>query len=183
MVEYLPEDKFSIDKIIQQTTITVLTTFTIPTINTVGTLNYTNMLKDGNTNMSRQKKVIDQKMFETLCTIQCTEEEVCSVLDVNKDTLIAWCKKTYNGKTFQKVFGEKRVGGKASLRRKLWEGAMTGNTATLIFALKNYLGMRDNPEPDDDKNDTDSVTINYNYYGGDNGRDSGDVQSSVPDGK
>ena len=31
---------------------------------------------------------IDRRQFETLCDIQCTEEEICAVFDVSKDTLL-----------------------------------------------------------------------------------------------
>ena len=38
---------------------------------------------------------IDKRQFETLCGMQCTEEEICSVFEVSKDTLLRWCKNTY----------------------------------------------------------------------------------------
>ena len=33
-----------------------------------------------------RKKFINQKQFETLCEIQCTKDEICSVLDVSDKT-------------------------------------------------------------------------------------------------
>ena len=42
--------------------------------------------------MARPKKVINQKQFESLCAIQCTQEEICNVLDVCDETLTRWCK-------------------------------------------------------------------------------------------
>ena len=41
--------------------------------------------------MARPKKVINQKQFESLCAIQCTQEEICNVLDVCDETLTRWC--------------------------------------------------------------------------------------------
>ena len=84
---------------------------------------------------------IDKKQFESLCSIQCTQEEICSVLDICFDTLDEWCQRTY-GKHFSKVFAEKRQGGKASLRRKQWN--LADNNATMaIFLGKQYLGQKD----------------------------------------
>ena len=46
--------------------------------------------------MARPKKVINQKQFESLCAIQCTQEEICNVLDVCDETLTRWCKEVYD---------------------------------------------------------------------------------------
>ena len=51
---------------------------------------------------------------------------------------------TYN-KRFSTVFREKRVGGKASLRRMQWKLAET-NPSMAIFLGKNLLGQSDRPE-------------------------------------
>lgn len=91
--------------------------------------------------MGRPVKEINQKTFEGLCQIQCTEEEICAILDVSDPTLNTWCKKTY-GKTFLEVFKEKRTGGKASLRRSQWKLAET-NATLAIWLGKQYLGQRD----------------------------------------
>lgn len=91
--------------------------------------------------MGRPKKAIDKDIFEGLCMIQCTEEEIDAVLGVTDKTLNRWCKETY-GKTFSEVFAEKREAGKASLRRKQWKLA-DDNAAVAIFLGKNYLGQRD----------------------------------------
>ena len=57
--------------------------------------------------MARPKKNINQKQFETLCSIQCTEEEICNVLEVTDKTLTRWCKETY-GKSFSEIFRDAR---------------------------------------------------------------------------
>ena len=92
----------------------------------------------------RPVKEIDRKTFESLCAIQCTYEEICSVLDVNDKTLTKWCKKTY-GKSFSEIFGIKRQNGKASLRRMQWKLAEK-NPSMAIFLGKNILNQRDNIE-------------------------------------
>lgn len=92
----------------------------------------------------RPKKIIDQNQFEQLCHIQCTQEEIQAVLNVQDDTLNRWCKETY-GKSFSEVFKEKRKVGFASLRRKQFE--MAQNNPTLaIFLGKNWLGQTDKQE-------------------------------------
>lgn len=91
--------------------------------------------------MGRPEKKIDQKAFENMCAIQCTEKEICLFLDVSEKTLINWCKKKY-GMTFSKVFQQKREGGKMSLRRMGWNHA-NQNVIAWIFLAKNFLGMKD----------------------------------------
>ena len=97
----------------------------------------------------RPKKEIDVKTFENLCRIQCTEEEICCVLDVDDKTLQKWCKDTYQ-KNFSEVFRQKKKFGTSSLRRKGWKLAET-NPAVWIFHAKNFLGMSDNPMPSNDQ--------------------------------
>ena len=92
--------------------------------------------------MGRPRKVISQKQFESLCAIQCTIEEVCAVLDVDEALLERWCKETYDGKTFAKVFKEKRQMGRMSLRRSQFKLAEK-NATMAIWLGKQYLDQRD----------------------------------------
>jgi len=89
---------------------------------------------------------ISKQQFEALCAIQCTQEEILSVLDLSDKTLNSWCKTTY-GKSFSDVFKEKRQGGKASLRRMQWK--LAEKNATMgIWLGKQYLGQKDKEEED-----------------------------------
>lgn len=99
--------------------------------------------------MARPLKEIKQEQFEYLCQIQCTQEEICGVLDVSEKTLGGWCRRTY-GEGFSKVFREKRQKGRASLRRNQWKLAET-NAAMGIFLGKQYLGQSDNPVADQEE--------------------------------
>lgn len=94
--------------------------------------------------MARPQKQINKKSFEELCQIQCTQEEICAVLDVDEKTLQKWCKETYD-KGFSQVFKEKRQGGKTSLRRKQWNLADT-NATMAIWLGKQFLGQKDSVE-------------------------------------
>lgn len=80
---------------------------------------------------------IDQKQFENLCKLQCTETEFCAWFEVDDKTLGEWCKRTY-GKNFSDVFSEKRGLGKISLRRTQFQLAEK-SPAMAIFLGKQYL--------------------------------------------
>lgn len=88
------------------------------------------------------RKKINKRQFEELCRIQCTQEEICAVLDVDDKTLTKWCKFTYN-LSFSEIFAKKRKGGKASLRRTQWLIAYGGNASMAIWLGKQYLGQTD----------------------------------------
>lgn len=90
---------------------------------------------------------IDWDKVNKLCVIQCTGEEIASVLEVDYDTLNKYCKKKF-GVGFGKYLAEKREGGKASLRRRQWLTAESGNAVMQIFLGKQYLGQKDKVETD-----------------------------------
>lgn len=91
--------------------------------------------------MPRLKKQLDQKQFENLCALQCTEEEICGWFGITDKTLARWCRETYN-KRFSEVFREKRSGGKISLRRSQFRLAEK-NATMAIWLGKQYLGQKD----------------------------------------
>ena len=101
--------------------------------------------------MSRPQKEIDQKIFEGLCAIQCTEEEVADAFDVSVDTISRWCQRTY-GEGFAEVFAKKRGKGRISLRRVQFKLAEK-NATMAIFLGKQYLGQRDNVDVNVTNND------------------------------
>ena len=82
---------------------------------------------------------IDLEQVEKLCSLQCTDEELASVLGVSARTI--------ERRKSQLAFAEAMVRGKAkgkvSLRRNLWALAAKGNPAANIFLAKNLLGMKD----------------------------------------
>lgn len=95
--------------------------------------------------MGRPLKEIDRKVFEGLCRIQCTQEDIADVFECDVDTITAWCKRTYN-QTFSEVFRQKRGQGKVSLRRMQWKSAEAGSVPMQIFLGKNLLGQSDRQE-------------------------------------
>lgn len=100
--------------------------------------------------MARPRKVINQKQFESLCAIQCTQEEICNVLDVCDETLTRWCKEVYN-LSFSEIFRQKRDLGKTSLRRNQWKLAENGNSTMQIWLGKQILKQSENPIQDEIK--------------------------------
>lgn len=97
--------------------------------------------------MGRPLVFIDWPLAEKLAKIQCTAKEIASVLNINQDTLADRCKRDHK-LTFSDWFKKHSDGGKASLRRSLWNMA-TGdrpNAAVAIWLSKNYLGMSEKIE-------------------------------------
>lgn len=91
--------------------------------------------------IKQKQATINQNTFESLCAIQCTKEEICSVLDVSEKTLNSWCNNTY-GENFSLVFNKKKEYGKSSLRRTQWRLAEKNPTMALWLG-KQYLGQKD----------------------------------------
>ena len=100
--------------------------------------------------MARPRKVINQKQFESLCAIQCTQEEICNVLDVTDKTLTRWCNEVYN-LSFSEVYEQKRDIGRMSLRRNQFKLAEGGNTTMQIWLGKQVLKQSENPVMDNIK--------------------------------
>ena len=87
---------------------------------------------------------IQEKEFNSLCAMQCTEEEIAAFCGCTIDTINNWCKRTF-GCTFSEIYAQKRTLGKASLRRAGFKMAQT-NPSVHIFYAKNFLGMTDKIE-------------------------------------
>ena len=97
--------------------------------------------------MGRPKKEFNQELFEELCKIQCTEQEIAAVMDMSIELVNQNCKSLY-GLTFLDVYAQKRAAGKPSMRRKQYQKAMDGDTTMLIWLGKNMLEQRDRVETD-----------------------------------
>lgn len=79
--------------------------------------------------MGAPRKEINWEAFESLCQMHATEEEFCFFFKIDVVTLNTRCKEKYDGRTFSHVYEELKVGGRMSLRRRLWRNAM-GDEAT-----------------------------------------------------
>jgi len=97
--------------------------------------------------MGRPKKTITQSQLDSLCGLQCTQEEMAYFFDCTIDTIAnrikEWTKDYENGPlTFSEYFSLKRQAGRISLRRSQFRMA-EHNPAMAIFLGKNLLGQRD----------------------------------------
>lgn len=90
----------------------------------------------------RPAKDFDRELFEQLCAIMCTEEEICSIFNTTDKTLVNWCQRTY-GMNFSEAQKKYSARGKMSLRRYQFKLAQK-SAAMAIFLGKNYLGQKDN---------------------------------------
>lgn len=87
--------------------------------------------------MARPRKQIDPEQVEKLAAINCSYEEAASVLKCSPDTI---------QRRFAAVFKKGRANGRSSLKRKMWEHAMSGNTTMMIWLSKQMLGYTDKVE-------------------------------------
>ena len=101
----------------------------------------------------RKRKVwseADAEQFKKLCGIFCTRKECAAILGMDVRTLDANIAETFpDTPTWGEAFDYYSSTGKATLRRKMFELAMDGDRAALIFMAKNHLGMSDNGLVDD----------------------------------
>ena len=93
--------------------------------------------------MARPKKQINKEVFEELCGIQCTLNEIASVFKCHIDTIDRFCKEEYD-EGFSNVYKKYSEGGKTSLRRAQWKkGVNDHHVGMLIWLGKQYLGQTD----------------------------------------
>lgn len=88
---------------------------------------------------------IDWVEFDKLCTIQCTLREIAGWFNCSEDTIERAVKREKKI-DFADYFEQKRGKGKIALRRQLYQRALEGNTALLIWLSKQYLGMSEKVE-------------------------------------
>jgi hypothetical protein len=86
---------------------------------------------------------IDRDLFENLCEICCTGEEMQHILGRDLETISKWCNRTY-GDTYSVVYKKLSSNGKASVRRNQLNLSKT-NATIAIWLGKQWLGQRDEP--------------------------------------
>lgn len=86
----------------------------------------------------------NKKLFENMCRIQCTAEEIAGIFEVSLSTLRRFVKDVYN-QPFESVYKIYASGGRASLRRYQFAQAEK-HPVMAIWLGKQYLGQRDNAD-------------------------------------
>jgi hypothetical protein len=104
-------------------------------------------------NLGRPKKDFSKELFEDLCQIQCTKDEISSVFRCSDSTISRWCQREY-GETFEDTYKKASAGGKISLRRIQFRLAEK-NTGMAIWLGKQYLAQSDKQEISNIVPDTD----------------------------
>lgn len=85
----------------------------------------------------RPRAKIDPDMVEKLAAIQCSQQEIATVVGCSVDTL---------QRRFRAQMESGKERGKVSIRRKQYEVAMKGDKAMLIWLGKQWLGQTDQRE-------------------------------------
>ncbi len=87
--------------------------------------------------MARPRKEVDAEMLYRLASVGLTTAEIAAVLEVSPDTL---------ERRYAEDMAEGKEKCRASLRRKQFELAMSGNPTMLVWLGKNMLGQKDKSE-------------------------------------
>lgn len=95
------------------------------------------------TKESKNVRNFDADLFEKLCLVNCTLQEIEFILDTRSLTLNKWCERHY-GKTLQEVYQRLTANGKASLRRIQFKLAHT-NSQMAIWLGKQWLNQKETP--------------------------------------
>jgi hypothetical protein len=90
--------------------------------------------------MARPQKPIDLKLLEDLARIQCTDEEMASILGFTRE---GFRKRKQRQPELVGVIEKGKEAGRCSLRRLQWKSATGGNITMQIWLGKQYLGQTD----------------------------------------
>ncbi len=89
--------------------------------------------------MPRPKSEIDLDELEKLCAMQCTDQEIASILGVSTRTI----ERRRKVQSFREAMERGKAKGRVSVRRNLFRLATGGNLGANIFLAKNLLGYKD----------------------------------------
>lgn len=70
----------------------------------------------------------------------CTILEIAHILRLDDKTISDWCERTYDGASFSEVYSRFYDAGSQSLRHKMRQLALAGDTKLLIHISKTRLG-------------------------------------------
>jgi hypothetical protein len=98
--------------------------------------------------MGRLTADFNRRIFEELCRIQCTNEEIASVMGISIQTILLRCQEIY-GVTFEEAYQQFSDAGLVILRRAQFNLAKK-NASMAIFLGKNYLGQSDRGYTDEE---------------------------------
>lgn len=85
-------------------------------------------------------KPIDYKQLTALSALQCTDQEMATVLGIS---IATFERRKKDDAVFQEAYEAGKAQGKVSLRRRQYRQAEDGNTTMLIWLGKQYLKQTD----------------------------------------
>ena len=91
---------------------------------------------------------MDDKVFQQLVNlirIQCTQDEICAVLDMSEQTLNSRLKER-GFKNYRDCYTKHSSEGRAALRRMQWKSAETGHWDAQKWLGKQILGQKERQE-------------------------------------
>lgn len=94
--------------------------------------------------MARPRVHINWEEFDKLLAFQSTQEELAGWFNCSTDTIDRAVKSEHK-MSFADYSQQKRMPGKISLRRTIWQLALAGNVPMLIWLSKQHLGFCDKP--------------------------------------
>ncbi len=95
----------------------------------------------------RPPKEIDWKMFESLCAIQCTQDEIANIMRVDSETLRKHARLEYKENDYSLIHKKLSDCGKVSLRRNQYNLSKK-NASVAIWLGKQWLGQKDEQAQD-----------------------------------
>lgn len=99
----------------------------------------------------RPLREFDKKVFEGLCHIHCTVDEIEKIFHTDQRTLDKWCQREYD-EHFSTIYKMFQSDGKASVRRYQFEHCKK-NPGMAMFLGKVLLGQVDTPNISKSPND------------------------------
>lgn len=114
------------------------------------------MAKTEKAKMGRPRIQIDDKKFRELLQLRPKLEWIAAYYECNPDTIRLYCTQKH-GLTFSQLRDKMSFGVRMSLLQKAISEAHRGNSALLIFSLKNMCGWSDEPSNFDEDGDHELV--------------------------
>ena len=85
-----------------------------------------------------------KQRFEKYCNAQIREADIAKFFNISVNTLNKWCMKIYD-KGYKDSCRMFNIKGVSEAKKKLYDMAIAGSVPCLIFYLKNFADMSDNP--------------------------------------
>jgi hypothetical protein len=98
----------------------------------------------------RPTRDFEPAIFEQLCFVQCTKDEMELILRTDQRVISKWCQRHY-GIDFDTAYKRFSAGGKSSLRRDQYKLSKK-NASMAIWLGKQWLGQRDIPQETEEFN-------------------------------